>query len=106
MKALLSDRDNPPGATLVTLVCPGCKTEIARDNADWKCPACGRLFTYNQGILSFLTPEERFNEGVYEEKQIANWTHSARLRDKIRHSRWLSLLNDIRIRFSLSGRRD
>jgi SAM-dependent methyltransferase len=57
-------------------------------------------------VLSFLTPEERFNESVYEEKQVAAWTYSARLRRKIRASRWLTLLNRIRVKVSLSGRRD
>ena len=59
----------------VKLVCPACKQPIIPDGADWKCPACARPFTRNQGILSFLTPEERFNESVYEAKHIAAWTH-------------------------------
>jgi SAM-dependent methyltransferase len=91
---------------LVKLVCPGCKAEIVRDGENWKCPQCAKPYTYNQGILSFLTPEERFNEGVYEEKQVAGWTRTARLRDKIRRSKLLSFLNLVRIQFSLSGRRD
>lgn len=95
-----------PPSSLVTLVCPACKQPIEADGQDWKCPACQRRFTRNHGILSFLTPEERFNEGVYEEAQIAAWTHSAGLREKIRHNRLLSLLNSIRIQCSLSGRRD
>lgn len=90
----------------VQLICPACRQPIVRTGDDWACPGCRRPFTRNQGILSFLTPEERFNEGAYEEKQIAAWTYSARLRDKIRASAALSLLNAIRIRFSLSGRRD
>lgn len=91
---------------LAQLVCPACKKAIVPDGTNWKCPACARPFTYNRGVLSFLTPEERFNEGAYEAKQIAAWTASARLRDKIRRSRFLTLLNLIRIRISLSGRRD
>jgi len=91
---------------LVQLVCPACKKEIVPDGAHWRCPACGRPFTLNRGILSFLTPEERFNESVFEEKQIAAWTYSARLRLKIRDSRCLSFLNRIRVKLSLSGRRD
>lgn len=63
-------------------------------------------YTRNDGVLSFLTPDERFNEGVYEAKQIAAWTASAQLRNRIRRSKFLSFINAIRIRFSLSGRRD
>jgi ubiquinone/menaquinone biosynthesis C-methylase UbiE len=96
----------PSPSSLVKLVCPACKQPIASAGADWKCPACARPFTRNQGILSFLTPEERFNESAYEADQIAAWTASARLRDKIRASKFLTLINLIRIRFSLSGRRD
>src|SRR5256885_15922714 len=93
-------------SSLVQLVCPGCKEPIVPEGAGWSCPRCRQVFTRNQGILSFLTPEERFNESVYEAEQIAAWTRSARLREKIRACRFLSLLNDLRIRFSLSGRRD
>ncbi len=91
---------------LVPLVCPSCRKKIVADGLNWKCPACQRAFTNNQGVLSFLTPAERFNESVYEEKQVDAWTGSARLRNKIRASRWLTMLNRIRVRFSLSGRRD
>lgn len=96
----------PETAPLVQLVCPACKSSIVRAGAGWKCPTCLAPFTYNQGILSFLTPEERFNESVYEQDQIANWTATARVRLKIRDSRLLTILNLIRIKFSLSGRRD
>ena len=91
---------------LVELVCPSCKKRIVADGSNWKCPACQRPFTNNQGILSFLTPTERFNESVYEEKQVGAWAGSALLRNKIRASRFLSILNRIRVRLSLSGRRD
>jgi len=93
-------------SSLVQLVCPACRRPIEPAGTAWKCPACERPFTRNQGILSFLTPEERFNESVYEEAQLAAWTASARLREKIRASRFLTLLNTVRIRWSLSGRRD
>jgi SAM-dependent methyltransferase len=93
-------------SSLVQLVCPACKVAIVTAGEGWRCPRCARPFTRNQGILSFLTPEERFNESVYEAAQIAAWTTSARLRDRIRTSRWLSLANAVRIRCSLSGRRD
>lgn len=97
---------SPCPSSLVQLVCPACKRPIVPDGAHWKCPSCQRPFTYNQSVLSFLTPEERFNESVYEEAQIAAWTSSARLRERIRASRWLTFLNRLRIRCSLSGRRD
>jgi ubiquinone/menaquinone biosynthesis C-methylase UbiE len=92
--------------SLVTLVCPDCKQKLTPSGTDWECAACHRPFAHNQGILSFLTPEERFNEGAYEADQIAAWTASARLRDKIRASKFLTFLNLVRIKFSLSGRRD
>ena len=93
-------------AMLAELVCPSCKVEIVPAGGDWKCPACSRPFTYNRGILSFLTPQERFNEGSYEQKQIAAWTYSADLRNKIRTSKPLTFLNWVRVNLSLSGRRD
>jgi len=93
-------------SALVPLVCPDCKAGIVADGQGWKCPDCARPFTYNQDILSFLTPDERFNESIFEEQQIAAWTQSARLRERIRASRLLTFINDVRIRFSLSGRRD
>ena len=52
-------------SSLVNLVCPTCKQPVVSAGADWKCPSCNRPFTRNQGILSFLTPEERFNESVF-----------------------------------------
>lgn len=88
------------------LICPGCRAPLVPDGAEWKCSGCGTPYTRNEGILSFLTPDERFNEGGYEAKQITAWTYSAELRNKIRRSRLLTFLNAIRIRFSLSGRRD
>src|SRR5688572_16566602 len=90
----------------VKLICPRCRTALMPMGENWKCPGCGTPYTRNDGILSFLTPDERFNEGVYEAKQIAAWTGSAMLRNRIRRSRLLSFINAIRIRFSLSGRRD
>ena len=95
-----------PVAPIVQLVCPGCKEPLAANEDGWKCSQCGHAYTRNQGVVSFLSPEERFNESVYEEKQIAAWTTSARLRERIRASRLLTVLNDVRIRLSLSGRRD
>jgi SAM-dependent methyltransferase len=90
----------------VKLICPRCRTALVRAGEDWKCSGCGTPYTRNDGILSFLTPDERFNEGVYEAKQVAAWTASAELRNRIRRSTLLSFINAIRIRFSLSGRRD
>lgn len=89
----------------MSLACPDCKNPIQRLK-DRLCPRCARQFSLNHGVLSFLTSEERFNESPFEEKQLAAWTHSARLRQKIQASPTLSLANEIRIQFSLSGRRD
>jgi SAM-dependent methyltransferase len=90
----------------VKLICPRCRAALVRFGEDWKCSGCATPYTRNDGILSFLTPDERFNEGVYEARQIASWTASADLRNRIRRSKLLSFMNAIRIRFSLSGRRD
>lgn len=91
---------------LATIVCPNCKKAVVQEASGWQCPACHRHFTYHRDILSFLDADERFNEGSYQDKQEACWTESARLRDRIRQSRLLSLLNLVRIKLSLSGRRD
>jgi len=91
---------------LVKLVCPACKTEIVPEGPNWICPGCSAPYSYSSGILSFLTPKERYNEGVYEEKQIAAWTYTANLRNRIRASGLLSFINRMRVNFSLSGRRD
>jgi SAM-dependent methyltransferase len=91
---------------LVTLICPNCRTPLKADHNEWKCPGCQAVFTLNQGTLSFLSPAERFNESVYQEKQINAWTTSARLRDRVRASKLLTTLNNVRIDYSLSGRRD
>ena len=89
------------------LVCPDCKTAITQAGSDtWTCTKCKRTFSINQGILSFLTPEQRFNEGTYEKKQIENWSYTANLRKRIKASRILTFLNSIRIAVSMSGRRD
>jgi len=88
------------------LICPGCRAALVANGEDLKCSGCGTPYTRNEGIISFLTPDERFNEGGYEAKQIAAWTYSAELRNKIRRSKFLTFINAIRIRFSLSGRRD
>jgi SAM-dependent methyltransferase len=91
---------------LAKLTCPDCRAEIVPSNSEWHCPKCGRTFPYLHGILSFLTSAEKFNEGEFEEKQKHAWSDSAALRQKISRSRFLSLLNTLRIKFSFSGRRD
>lgn len=93
---------------LTKLICPECRTETTRSDSGWLCPACERRYPYRQGILSFLTDAdaERFNEGEYQDNQKHAWTDSAALRQKVRQSRWLSLVNTARIKFSRSGRRD
>jgi len=91
---------------LVGLICPQCREALADTQEGVVCPACEAQYTYNEGILSFLTPEDRYNETSYEEHQISNWLQTSDLRRQIRANRMLSLLNSLRIRFSLSGRRD
>jgi len=91
---------------LAKLICPECRVEIVPSNTEWHCPKCGRKFPYLHGILSFLTDADKFNEGEFEEKCKKAWSNSAALRQKISESRFLSLLNTLRIKFSFFGRRD
>ena len=91
---------------LTKLVCPDCRVEIELSAATARCPQCARVYPYCNGILSFLTSMERFNEGEFEDKQKNAWNDSAQMRLKVRGNRLLSFLNKLRIKFSFSGRRD
>jgi ubiquinone/menaquinone biosynthesis C-methylase UbiE len=91
---------------LTKLVCPACRVEIIRAGTDWQCPRCEKTYSYLGGILSFLTEAERFNEGDFQEKQKNAWSSYAQMRLAIRRNRLLSILNTLRVKFSLSGRRD
>jgi ubiquinone/menaquinone biosynthesis C-methylase UbiE len=88
------------------LACPDCKFDLATEGTGKICLRCGRSFSRQRGILSFLSPDERFNGGTFEPQQLEAWSRSAALRQRIRKSRVLSLANRFRIRFSMSGRRD
>ena len=91
---------------LVTLVCPDCRKELAEKEGSFVCGDCGKEFHASHGVLSFLEGDEKYNEGAYEEYQKRNWSKHAVLRERVRKSWFLSLLNRIRIRISMSGRRD
>lgn len=91
---------------LVKLVCPACKSRLAEEPGGWRCSPCRRRYAYSGGVLCFLTPEENFNPTEYKEKQEQAWSSTAQLRDRIRTNPLLSWLNHLRIRWSLSGRRD
>ena len=91
---------------LTPLVCPACRVPIVPAGTDWQCPQCAKKYSHLGGILSFLTEAEKFNEGEFEQKQKNAWSKSAQMRVTIRQNRLLSLLNSLRVRFSLSGRRD
>ncbi len=93
-------------AVAIRFICTHCKNPVTKRGTDMVCDSCGRVFPIIDGIPSFLSPEERFNQGDFQETQINAWTYSARLRDKIRSSRLLTFLNFLRIKFSMSGRRD
>ncbi len=90
----------------VPLACPNCRTTLLRDDDACRCPACSITYPSIGGIVCFLKPDETFNPGRFEDKQKEAWETSARLRKRIRTSRLLSIANSLRIRFSLSGRRD
>lgn len=91
---------------LVQLVCPTCRTALVEEAGGWRCAPCQRRFAYHRGVLCFLTPEAEFNPTDYKDKQEQAWSRTAQLRDRIRRSQLLSFVNWLRIRFSLSGRRD
>lgn len=91
---------------LVKLICPACKVAIEHASSGWKCPACQRDYPERNGVVAFLESKQGFNEGEFQSHQETSWTDSAQLRERIRQSRLLSLVNRIRIRLSLSGRRD
>jgi ubiquinone/menaquinone biosynthesis C-methylase UbiE/uncharacterized protein YbaR (Trm112 family) len=91
--------------SLVKLVCPECRVDLSGEQ-DAKCPKCGQTFPLREGILSFVEPEASYNPTRFQGKQEKAWSSSAILRDRIRKSAVLSLVNRLRIRFSMSGRRD
>jgi SAM-dependent methyltransferase len=95
-----------PASNLTKLICPDCRVEIVQTSSECHCPNCGKTFPYRHGILSFLTSADTFNEGEFEEKQKQKWSDSAALRQKVSRSRFLSLLNTLRIKLSFFGRRD
>jgi len=91
---------------LVPLSCPNCRAPLREEAEGWRCASCQGLFSQRNGIVSFLQPEELFNQSPFEDHQKDDWSSTARLRDRIRQSRLLSFVNLLRIRLSLSGRRD
>lgn len=91
---------------LAQLVCPACRVPLLQTEAGFDCPRCAKRYVRRHGILSFVETGEQFNAGEFEDKQKSAWNDTASLRLRIRKNRFLSFLNSIRIRFSLSGRRD
>jgi SAM-dependent methyltransferase len=91
---------------LAKLLCPACRAEIVQSASGWSCPACGKTLPVRHGVLSFLSDEQKFNEGDFADWQKGYWTGTAQLREKIRQSKFLSFLNKLRIKFSFSGKRD
>jgi SAM-dependent methyltransferase len=91
---------------LAKLLCPACRAEIVQSASGWNCPACGKALPIRQGVLSFLSDEQKFNEGDFADWQKEYWSGSAQLRLKIQASKILTFLNRLRIRYSFSGKRD
>lgn len=91
---------------LANPVCPTCRQPLVEQSNSVECPACKVRYPYVEGILSFLSRDASFNPTAFKEKQEKAWSASARLRDRVRNSRFLSLLNWMRIKLSVSGRRD
>lgn len=91
---------------LVPLVCPHCRQALKNNGSLWRCDNCAINYPSHDGIVCFLTSEEDFNPGDFKSAQKGHWTDSALLRDRIRKSALLSTINSLRIRTSISGRRD
>jgi ubiquinone/menaquinone biosynthesis C-methylase UbiE len=91
---------------LAKLICPSCKSEMVQQAVGRECSACRREYPCRGGVLCFLDSKGEFNLGKFQGNQTLEWTKSARLRDRIRQSQLLSCVNRLRIRCSLSGRRD
>ena len=101
-----SDEETDSHLMLAQLVCPACRVPLRQTEAGFDCPQCAKRYVRRQGILSFVETGEEFNVGEFEGKQKSAWNSTASLRLKIRENSFLSFLNKVRIRFSLSGRRD
>jgi len=93
-------------SNLVKVVCPECRQVLAQSGQDWNCPSCNIVYRHEKGVLSFLKEQDVFNVGESQDFQVGGWSHSAGLRKKIQENRFLSFANALRVRFSLSGRRD
>lgn len=91
---------------LTKLVCPLCRRELLQEATSLRCPRCGCDYPLRHGIFSFLGADESFNPTSFQEKQENAWSSSAQLRDRIRRNKLLTFLNWLRIKFSMSGRRD
>lgn len=91
---------------LAQLVCPTCRAPLHQIETGFDCPGCAKRYDRRQGVVSFVESNEQFNVGEFEGKQKSAWNDSASLRLRIRQSPLLTFLNNVRIRFSLSGRRD
>lgn len=87
------------------LICPKCKGKLF-EIENIHCNNCHKTFYKKNGIINFLDKDQQFNKGQYTTEQIKAWSFSSNERLKIRKSIILSLLNKLRIKFSLSGRRD
>jgi len=91
---------------LSKLVCPACKQVLLKANSGLRCETCRRDYPLRRGIISFLGADDSFNPTSFQDKQEKAWSSSAQLRERIRQSKLLSFANRMRIKFSMSGRRD
>ena len=91
---------------MLTVLCPECRCALKNVGDLLCCAECQKEYTSSHGIVNFLHGDESYNEGAFGDRQKSHWSSHARLRDRISKSALLSLLNRIRIRISLSGRRD
>lgn len=88
------------------LICPHCRGELAAQPSGTQCGHCQAVYPYRQGVLSFLPEERSPSPSPFASKQEKAWAASAGLRERIRKSTLLAFFNRLRIRVSMSGRRD
>lgn len=87
-------------------VCPNCRGELGWSPDRVGCQSCGNTYALREGIPVFLGDAVASQDLDHYGDQVLHWSETAGLRDHVRRGRWLSFLNDARIRFSMSGRRD
>jgi ubiquinone/menaquinone biosynthesis C-methylase UbiE len=96
-------RDN----TGINLICPSCGGSLTKGAQHVFCDRSSEVFFIEDGIIDFRVGYTNdYSNESYTEDQIKGWLLSSSQRLTIKGSKVLRFLNELRIRFSLSGRRD